>query len=141
MTGDGRTRAEWNVTLMTDVIGPSYARMLTRAKGLLGFNALYQALWPPLDVPSPWTSVVDSMLQETPSPSLFHPPTHPPSYRPSTTHLPIDTPRILLFNCILYLPLKPPNSTYTLKLILYPLTQLYPLHLMYSDVMGKSCCM
>ena len=69
MTGDGRTRAEWNVTLMTDVIGPSYARMLTRAKGLLGFNALYQALWPPLDVPSPWTSVVDSMLQVNPHPS------------------------------------------------------------------------
>lgn len=62
MTGDGRTRAEWNLSIMRDVIAPSYLRLLLRLRDRLGFQGRYQGLWPSIDVPAPWNEVVSSML-------------------------------------------------------------------------------
>ena len=61
MTGDGRTRAEWNLSLMRDVIAPSYVRMLLRSKDLLGFSNFYQELFPK-ETSFPWSVVVESTL-------------------------------------------------------------------------------
>jgi hypothetical protein len=61
MTGDGRTRAEWNLSLMRDVIAPSYVRLLVRARDILGFCDAYQDLFPS-PVPAPWKIVVDATL-------------------------------------------------------------------------------
>jgi hypothetical protein len=64
MTGDGRTRAEWNLSLMKDVIAPSYVRLLLRARDILGFSDSYQNLWPPAPsfVSFPWSLIVESTL-------------------------------------------------------------------------------
>ena len=61
MTGDGRTRAEWNLSLMRDVIAPSYVRLLVRARDILGFSDAYQDLFP-TPVPAPWKVVADATL-------------------------------------------------------------------------------
>jgi len=60
MTGDGRTRAEWNVQLIRDVIAPCYARLLVRLKAALGWSLNYQQFWPSVDLPSPWDNVTNS---------------------------------------------------------------------------------
>ena len=46
MTGDGKTRAEWNISLMQDIISPCYVRLLLRLKAILGFSCVYQHKWP-----------------------------------------------------------------------------------------------
>jgi hypothetical protein len=61
MTGDGRTRAEWNLSLMRDVIAPSYVRLLVRARDILGFCNAFQDLFPS-PVPAPWNVIVDAAL-------------------------------------------------------------------------------
>ena len=61
MTGDGRTRAEWNLSLMRDVISPSYVRLLVRARDIMGFSDFFQGLFPSV-VASPWSLIVDSTL-------------------------------------------------------------------------------
>lgn len=63
MTGDGRTRAEWNVSLMRDVISPSYIRLLLRLKVALGFSEVFQGLFPRFSLPTPWNTVSHSVLQ------------------------------------------------------------------------------
>ena len=64
MTGDGKTRAEWNVALMTDVIAPSYLRLLLRARNLFKeFNSKYQSLWPTASLAMPWLNVSKATLQ------------------------------------------------------------------------------
>ena len=62
MTGDGRTRAEWNLSLMRDVIAPSYVRLLVRARDILGFSTDFQRLFPS-SVPAPWGLIVESTLK------------------------------------------------------------------------------
>ena len=62
MTGDGRTRAEWNLSLMRDVIAPSYVRLLVRARDIMGFSVEYQELFPS-SVPAPWGLIVESTLK------------------------------------------------------------------------------
>jgi len=62
MTGDGRTRAEWNISLMRDVISPSYVRLLLRLKAALGFSEVFQGLFPKFSLPSPWCTVSQSVL-------------------------------------------------------------------------------
>lgn len=62
MTGDGMTRAKWNISLMSSVISPCYVRLLLRAKEILGFSEKFQHLWPSVGVPTPWTTIVNSML-------------------------------------------------------------------------------
>jgi hypothetical protein len=63
MTGDGRIRAEWNLSLMKDVIAPSYVRLLLKARGILGFNEVYQSLWPTSpSVSAPWSVIVENTL-------------------------------------------------------------------------------
>lgn len=64
MTGDGRTRAQWNIALMKELIAPSYARLLVRLRDALGYSAQYQRLWPNLRTTSaPWDEVVRATLQ------------------------------------------------------------------------------
>lgn len=62
MTGDGRTRAEWNLSLMRDVIAPSYVRLLIRARDILGFSTDFQRLFPS-SVSAPWGLIVESTLK------------------------------------------------------------------------------
>ncbi len=62
MTGDGRTRAAWNIALMTDVISPCYMRVLKRLRSSLGFSSSYQMMWPNLAAQQPWTEVTNSTL-------------------------------------------------------------------------------
>jgi hypothetical protein len=63
MTGDGRTRAQWNIALMKELIAPSYARLLVRLRDVLGFSDQYQRLWPNIRATSaPWDEVVKSTL-------------------------------------------------------------------------------
>ena len=64
MTGDGRTRAEWNAALMRSVIAPSYLRLLRKLKQRLGYSVQYQSAWPTLErVGAPWLYVVHTVLQ------------------------------------------------------------------------------
>jgi hypothetical protein len=62
MEGDGRTRAEWNVSLLRDIISPSYVRLLLRLRIPLGFSDHFQSLWPPTTLASPWSFVAESTL-------------------------------------------------------------------------------
>lgn len=63
MTGDGRTRALWNISLMKDLIAPSYARLLLRLRDILGFIRQYQQLWPNIRAAgTPWDEVVRATL-------------------------------------------------------------------------------
>ena len=45
MTGDGRTRAEWNMSLMRDVIAPSYVRLLM-VRLLMEGDAVHRPCYP-----------------------------------------------------------------------------------------------
>ena len=62
MTGDGQTRAQWNLALMRDIIAPSYVRLLMRLREFLGFTDAYQTIFPDSRVPAPWSNVVESCL-------------------------------------------------------------------------------
>eukprot|EP01036_Dinobryon_divergens_P044095 gene44095-58809_t len=62
MTGDGRTRAQWNVVLMTDVIAPCYIRLLHCLRDRLGFNTVYQGLWPSPSLSSPWNHLAEAVF-------------------------------------------------------------------------------
>jgi sacsin len=55
MTGDGRTRADWNYSLMESVISPAYVRLLLRLKSRLGFSPRFQAFFPTHTIPTPWS--------------------------------------------------------------------------------------
>lgn len=63
MEGDGRTRAEWNICLMRDVISPSYVRLLLRLRTTMGFTNHFQFLWPKATLASPWSHVSLTTLQ------------------------------------------------------------------------------
>jgi hypothetical protein len=62
MQGDGRTRALWNVSLLRDVISPSYVRLLLRLREPLGFSDQYQQLWPSATLATPWNNVHEATL-------------------------------------------------------------------------------
>ena len=63
MTGDGKTRATWNIALMSDVIGPSYCRLLLRLRAVLGFSERFQKFWPSISVSHPWYIVSECTLK------------------------------------------------------------------------------
>jgi hypothetical protein len=63
MEGDGRTRAEWNISLMKDIISPSYVRLLLRLRNTLGFTEYFQSLWPSISLSAPWSHVSTTTLQ------------------------------------------------------------------------------
>jgi hypothetical protein len=63
MEGDGRTRAEWNISLMKDIISPSYVRLLLRLRNTLGFTEYFQSLWPSISLSAPWSQVSITTLQ------------------------------------------------------------------------------
>ena len=71
MEGDGRTRAEWNISLMRDVISPSYVRLLLRLRGPLGFSETFQNMWPSASLLAPWSYVADSTLRQCRSQRLL----------------------------------------------------------------------
>lgn len=72
MTGDGKTRAAWNIALMSDVIGPSYCRLLLRLKGALGFSDRYQGFWPSTSVSHPWNIVSECALKACQTEKLLY---------------------------------------------------------------------
>lgn len=72
MTGDGRTRAAWNVALMSDVISPSYCRLLLRLKELLGFTERFQNFWPSDALAQPWSIVGCNTLMNCRSEKLLY---------------------------------------------------------------------
>jgi hypothetical protein len=63
MTGDGKTRAAWNISLMRDIVAPSYVRLLNRLRAGLGFSEAYQNFWPSAQVGQPWSEVVQSFIR------------------------------------------------------------------------------
>ena len=63
MTGDGQTRAKWNLALMRDVVAPSYVRLLMRLREVLGFTDSFQEKFPDSRVSAPWSNVVESCLE------------------------------------------------------------------------------
>ena len=63
MTGDGRTRAAWNTCLLSDVIAPSYIRLLLHLRYAMGFSLGFQALWPSPEVSAPWTNLSLTVLE------------------------------------------------------------------------------
>lgn len=62
MTGDGYTRANWNLALLKDVVSPCYARLLMRLKEFLGYTKQYQGFWPSHTAPQPWSLVTSTTL-------------------------------------------------------------------------------
>lgn len=62
MTGDGYTRANWNLALLKDVVSPCYARLLMRLRDALGYSAQYQASFPSHSAPQPWSLVTSTTL-------------------------------------------------------------------------------
>ena len=79
MTGDGRTRAEWNLSLMRDVISPSYVRLLLRVRDILGYTEIFQNLFPS-EVSAPWSVIVESTLARCACEKLLYVgPLSPPS--------------------------------------------------------------
>ena len=62
MQGDGRTRALWNVSLLRDVISPSYVRLLLRQRHVMGFSEQFQSLWPSATLAAPWNNVYEATL-------------------------------------------------------------------------------
>ena len=72
MTGDGKTRADWNISLLSDVIASSYIRLLLRVKEKVGFNTLYQSLWPSHDTAFPWSILVQNTLTKSKAERLLY---------------------------------------------------------------------
>ncbi|CAN0224541.1 unnamed protein product, partial [Discosporangium mesarthrocarpum] len=63
MAGDGKRRSEWNTLLLADVIAPIYAKLIVRARGLLGPQGRrYLDLLPAVDTQRPWSIAVASMF-------------------------------------------------------------------------------
>jgi hypothetical protein len=62
MTGDGKTRAEWNLSLIRDIISPSYVRLLIRLRNTLGFTSIFQKMWPSCKLASPWSLLATCTL-------------------------------------------------------------------------------
>jgi hypothetical protein len=71
MAGEGRKRSEWNLYLMTDVIGPLYAQLLRAAALMVRTNppsfelCNYYSLWPegPPHTQKPWLLVVREVMR------------------------------------------------------------------------------
>jgi hypothetical protein len=76
MTGDGKTRAAWNISLMRDIVAPSYVRLLGRLRSGLGFSEAYQNFWPSTQVGQPWSEVVQSFITLCASEPLLLKTTH-----------------------------------------------------------------
>lgn len=62
MSGDGKTRAEWNIELLRSVVAPCYVRLLLRLSASLGFSLTYQQIWPKSSLAAPWTELASSTL-------------------------------------------------------------------------------
>jgi sacsin len=58
MQGKGRIRSNWNTSLLSDVIAPSYARLLLEAAKVLPSPWSYLKLWPVTIPADPWSIVV-----------------------------------------------------------------------------------
>lgn len=71
MTGDGKTRAVWNISLMRDIVAQCYVRLLARLRAGLGFSEAYQNFWPSSQVAMPWSEVVQSFIHHCGSETLL----------------------------------------------------------------------
>eukprot|EP01042_Synura_sphagnicola_P003050 gene3050-3742_t len=64
MSGDGKLRADWNTSLIREVLASCYVRLLLRLRDCLGFSMDYQRFWPGQlqDVPAMWTQLVSAVM-------------------------------------------------------------------------------
>lgn len=62
MIGEGRTRAEWNVSLMIDIISPSYVRLLNAIRTEITFLQMQQ-LFPDFRLPAPWDTIAQGVYR------------------------------------------------------------------------------
>lgn len=66
MIGDGKLRSDWNYALLSDVIAPAYARLISKVASYISpakatsFLSSFYSLWPPLITQEPWKSVAQS---------------------------------------------------------------------------------
>ena len=63
MAGDGKTRSDWNVALLCDVVAPAYVQLLLDAASELGWCGQYFQLWPRATGREPWAGVVRALYQ------------------------------------------------------------------------------
>ena len=63
MTGDGKTRAIWNISIIKEIIATSYIRLLCKLRNILGFTKKYQLFWPNSRITAaPWSELVLTTL-------------------------------------------------------------------------------
>lgn len=63
MAGEGKVRANWNNALMSDVIAPSYVRLLCYARDTIRqCNSNYECLWPSVRISTPWHRLSKSVI-------------------------------------------------------------------------------
>lgn len=67
-TGDGAFRRLWNLALLSEVVAPTYARLLSRAARFLPPGSFQ--LWPGEGSPEPWDLVSKGALKELASSAL-----------------------------------------------------------------------
>jgi hypothetical protein len=96
MTGDGQKRAQWNILLMREIIGPSYVRLIKRIQASMGWGLEYQSFWPSLrDVPSPWNIVAEAFYEGSREENLLMYEGNPGSWIPTKSAILIpDEPQL-----------------------------------------------
>jgi hypothetical protein len=63
MTGDGSVRANWNASLLRDILAPCYARLILKLRDKLGFTDTFQRFWPNWDLSYPWSLLGNNALK------------------------------------------------------------------------------
>lgn len=74
MAGDGRLRAEWNTSLLRDLVCPCYRRLLLRSANMLGPSPVYHSLFPVAESPPPWNTVPQSLYSQLADARVLHTP-------------------------------------------------------------------
>ena len=57
MSGDGRTRSEWNAALLRDIVAPCYVRVIEALARKWGPSQQFYDAWPLATLVDPWTTV------------------------------------------------------------------------------------
>jgi sacsin len=72
MIGDGRMRAEWNRSLLRDIIAVAYVRLLSLATEQCGPGPTYDGLWPVQAGSLPWQELLDQVHAACKTLPLLH---------------------------------------------------------------------
>ncbi|XP_020275406.1 sacsin [Asparagus officinalis] len=65
MAGGGKTRSEWNICLLEDVVAPAYSRLLGCIAEEIGPSDLFFSFWPTSSGLEPWASMVHKFYLST----------------------------------------------------------------------------